>query len=150
MLLSKACEYGLRAALYMALEQKEEYISIRNMSKKLDISYHFLTKILQQLTKAGLMESYKGPNGGVRLAEKSGDIQLFEIVKAIDGDELFTECVLGLPGCGERKPCALHQKWANHREEIKMMLKTTTLQKLAEESRDKDFRLTFEKSMNEL
>lgn len=142
MLLSKSCIYGLRASLFLASNQNGEYISIREMSDKLDISFHFLTKILQQLTAAGLMESYKGPNGGVRLTKSGSEVSLFEIVEAIDGKDLFTECALGLPGCGTEKPCPLHDKWADTRDSIRAMLENTNLVELAKKGKDLNLRIT--------
>lgn len=142
MLLSKSCVYGLRASLFLASNQNGEYISIREMSERLDISFHFLTKILQQLTAAGLMESYKGPNGGIRLTKAGTQVSLFEIVEAIDGSDLFTECVLGLPGCGNSKPCPLHDKWTETRKAISNMLEQTNLVELAEKGKSLNLRIT--------
>ncbi len=142
MLLSKSCVYGLRASLFLASNQGRDYVSIREMSDKLNISFHFLTKILQQLSAAGLMESYKGPNGGVRLTKSGSKVNLFEIVAAIDGVELFTECALGLPGCGTAKPCPLHDKWAEARDGIRVMLENTDLVKLAEKGKKLNLRIT--------
>jgi Rrf2 family protein len=142
MLLSKSCVYGLRAALYLASGNNGEYVSIGNMSERLDISFHFLTKILQQLTAADLMESHKGPNGGVKLAKPGSEISLIDVVIAIDGAELFTECVLGLPGCGVEKPCPLHDTWAETRDSIREMLENTTLTHLAEKGKNMNLRLT--------
>ncbi len=142
MLLSKACVYGLRSSLFLASHEGDGYISIREMSEKLDISFHFLTKILQQLTSAGLMESHKGPKGGVRLTKSGSEVSLFEIVAAIDGTELFTECALGLPGCGVKKPCPLHDKWADTRDGIRLMLEGTNLVELAKKGKKENLRIT--------
>ncbi|WP_020401604.1 RrF2 family transcriptional regulator [Gracilimonas tropica] len=144
MLLSKSCVYGLRAALYLAAKNDGEYHSLREMSEELNISFHFLTKILQQLTSDGLMESYKGPNGGVKLSEKGKKATLFDMVIAIDGPGLFTQCALGLPGCGSQEPCPLHESWIDTRASIENMLRRTTLIKIAEEGKAKHFRLTAE------
>ena len=63
-LLTKSCVYGLRATLYVASFCGERhFVPIREISEKLGLSFHFLTKILQKLTEAGLMESYRGPSG---------------------------------------------------------------------------------------
>ncbi|MGM0460546.1 MAG: RrF2 family transcriptional regulator, partial [Bacteroidota bacterium] len=105
MLLSKSCVYGLRATLYLATKDREEFTPIKQLSDKLEISFHFLTKILQQLTADGMLESFKGPNGGVRLMKPGGKIALIDVVLAIDGPEILTECALGLPGCGLKNPC---------------------------------------------
>jgi len=144
MLLSKACVYGLRASLYLASNQNGEYVSIRDMSDQLDISFHFLTKVLQQLSSVGYMESYRGPSGGIRLTEKGKKAALLDVVTAIDGDDLFTECVLGLPGCGSRKPCPLHDQWAETRNAITNMLRETSLTDLAKEGKKMNLRITDE------
>ncbi len=142
MLLSKACVYGIRASLYMASSDNTNYMPIKQISENLDISYHFLTKILQELTKAGLVESLKGPNGGVRLKKPGDEVDLIEVVVAIDGMELLTECALGLPGCGVEKPCPLHDQWAETRDEIRKMLDSTSLAELAKKGKQGDLRIT--------
>lgn len=142
MLLSKSCVYGLRAALYLANQEKGKFIPIRQMSDKLEISFHFLTKILQQLTAEGFLESFKGPNGGVRLVRTGNDVHLMDIVIAIDGPQLFTECALGLPGCGVKEPCPIHDKWAETRDAIREMLEESTLNELVKKGKEQNLRLT--------
>lgn len=150
MLLSKSCVYGLRASLYLATREKGEFIPIKKMSDKLEISFHFLTKILQQLTADGLLESFKGPNGGVRLTKPGNKIALIDVVLAIDGPKLLTECALGLPGCGLKNPCPLHDKWAETRDSIREMLQNTTLKGLAEKGKLENLRLTEDGDFEEL
>lgn len=127
MLLSRACEYGLRAAIYVARDARRAFVPIREISAELDIPFHFLTKVLQQLNEAGIVESFRGPKGGVRLAHSGAKITLKQVVIAIDGPALFTECVLGLPGCGDHVPCPLHGDWSKVREHLSHLLDTTTL-----------------------
>jgi len=142
MLLSKSCVYGLRASLYLASRTDGEYVPIKKMSDKLEISFHFLTKILQQLTAEGIMESFKGPNGGIRLNRNGNDVYLMDIVLAIDGSQLLTECALGLPGCGTKNPCPLHDKWAKTRDSIRVMLEETSLTELVKKGKAENLRLT--------
>ncbi len=141
MLLSKTCEYGLRAMLHLAATSPDGYKAVRVISSELDISFHFLTKIFQQLTRSGLLMSYRGPNGGVKLARESSEITLKEIVVAIEGPELFTECVLGLPGCGDERPCPMHHSWAVVRTELERMLDHKNLEKLGCDITIEGFRL---------
>ncbi|HMB40680.1 MAG TPA: Rrf2 family transcriptional regulator [Balneolaceae bacterium] len=142
MLLSKSCVYGLRASLYLASRTDGEYVPIKKMSDKLEISFHFLTKILQQLTAEGIMESFKGPNGGIRLNRNGNNVYLMDIVLAIDGSQLLTECALGLPGCGTKNPCPLHDKWAKTRDSIRVMLEETSLTELVKKGKAENLRLT--------
>jgi len=138
MLLSKSCEYGLRAMLHLSsLDHPEagdteetpvhEYVSIRSISDELGIGFSYLTKVFQQLNEAGLLTSKRGRGGGVALTRSPEEISLYEILVAIDGDDLFEECVLGLPGCGEAEPCPLHDHWTEERERMQTKFQETTL-----------------------
>lgn len=138
MLFSKGCTYAIRASLLVTLKETNEdrkFIPIRELADELNLSFHFLTKIMQMLTEAHIIESFRGPNGGVGLAKSAKEISLLDIVAAVDGMSLFTDCALGLPGCGDSAPCPLHESWAKRREELKKMLAKTTLANLARDFR---------------
>ncbi len=141
MLLSKSCIYGVRATIYLAMHQNRQYVPIKEVAKTLNISFHFLTKILQVLTKAGMIKSTKGPNGGVALLTSPSDLTVYNIVYALDGSELFDECVLGLPGCSDDNPCPLHRIWRVTKEELRNELKSESLQDLADQILDGTIRL---------
>lgn len=141
MILSKACEYALRATLHLVSLKSSGFVSIKAISDDLDISFPFLTKIFQKLTQAGILHSFRGPNGGIALARPASSVTLYEIVVAVDGEDMFRECVLGLPGCGERKPCPLHARWAPERERLKAMFRAETLADMADRLQGEDFRL---------
>lgn len=127
-LLSKSCVYGLRATLYVAsYDADRKFVPIREVAEELKISFHFLTKILQQLTEAGLMESYRGPNGGIALARAPASISLLDVVKAIDGDGAFRNCVLGLSECSDTSPCPMHGTWGRQRADLRDALSSATL-----------------------
>ncbi len=141
-MISKSCEYGLRAALYVASRKTEDYVSIREISDTLDISFHFLTKILQRLTEQGILQSYRGPHGGVSLARSPTDVTMLDIITAIEGPEMFTSCILGLSGCGEAKPCPLHKQWARERVRMEKMFRSTNLAAMSTSIRTHALRLS--------
>ncbi len=141
MMLSRACEYGLRAAFYVAARQPEGYLPIRGIGDALGISVPFLTKVLQQLTQADLLSSSRGPSGGIAFARPLDQITLFDIVVAIDGPGLFRDCVLGLPGCGSQRPCPLHNGWVIERERLRALFRETTLADVAQRLRESNLRL---------
>jgi len=141
MLLSKSCEYGMRATLHLASLNEDGYVSIGTISDELDISFPYLTKIFQQLNQAGLLTSHRGPNGGVALTQDPADISLREIIVAIDGKELFIECVLGLPGCGNADPCPLHESWVSERDRLDELFRNTTLEDMSMRIHDVNVRL---------
>jgi len=132
MFLSRGCEYAIQALLYLASRNEEGYISIREISENSDLSFFFLGKIIQKLSGNGLLDSYKGPNGGVKLAKKPSAISVLDVVKTIDGLDYFDRCFIGLPRCDENNPCALHDEWQSNKTNIYKMLKNTTLALLRE------------------
>lgn len=130
MLLSRACEYALQAVLYLAKQNKNTYVSIKEIAEKSDISFHFLGKILQRLTQQGILNSYKGPRGGVCLARPARKITPWDIVAAIDGVSFCRKCVVGFPECDEKNPCDMHEKWVKIRQEICDMLSEKSIAEL--------------------
>jgi len=139
---SNSCNYALRAAFYVALMPEQKFVPIRQISTNLGISFHFLTKILQILTQQKIMNSYRGPNGGVSLARPANEITVLDIVRAIEGDKLFDDCVIGLPGCGEKEPCPLHDEWMQVKQKLETSIQNQTLDKLSGEIKNFGLRLT--------
>ncbi len=140
-LFSKQCEYALQAILYMALRPESERTSIREMTKKIEIPYHFLAKILQDLTYRGLLVSQKGPTGGFGLARSPKDITLYEIVEAIDGSDFMTGCVMGFPECSGKNPCSFHSKWGEMRESLRVTLQNKSVAQMAREMKRPEYRM---------
>ncbi len=141
-LLSKSCEYGLRAAMYLAGRDEKTFVPIRTIAADLGLSFPFLTKILQQLTDAGIITSSRGPKGGVKLARPASGITLAQIVEGIDGPDIFRGCVLGLSGCGSKRPCPMHHLWAVLREELRQKFRKTTLAAMGRRMAEAGVRLT--------
>jgi Rrf2 family iron-sulfur cluster assembly transcriptional regulator len=142
-MLSKRCEYGLRAALFLVTQRSQRpYVSIREISDTLDVSFHFLTKILQALTEGGLLTSYRGPSGGVALAKDAHGITVLNLIECLEGPELFKSCVLGLEGCGARKPCPLHAEWSEQRKSLRDLFSRTSLAELGKKTAHAGLRLT--------
>jgi len=125
---SKACEYAIRAMFFIAQKSAPgNKIGIKEISKGIDAPEHFLAKILQDLGRKGLVQSIKGPNGGFYLEDSAKKNTLADIVKAVDGDNLFTGCGLGLKICSEKNPCPLHDEFKIIRKKIHSMLETATV-----------------------
>ncbi len=140
---SKSCKHGIRAILYISMYQTDDqFVPIRKISEDLNISFHFLTKILQILTQNQILSSFRGPRGGVKLARPAEEITLEEVIEAIDGKGIFEQCVLGLPGCDKETPCPLHDQWMVIRENLRLAIGSTTLAKLAETTRQYNLRIT--------
>lgn len=106
--------------------------SLVDISKEVDSPLAFTSKILQQLVKAGIIFSTRGQTGGFGIEEKNmKKISIAEIVSAIDGDTIFTNCGLGLKHCSGVQPCPVHDKFVAIREDLRIVLETTTIEDLA-------------------
>jgi Rrf2 family transcriptional regulator, iron-sulfur cluster assembly transcription factor len=130
---SKTCEYGIRACIYIAEQYLlENKLSQKDIAKAIDSPVAFTAKILQALSKNKIIHSEKGPTGGFTLTKKQFEsITLSNIVSAIDGDNIYKGCGLGLKRCNEKKPCPVHNQFKLIRENLKIMLETTTIKELA-------------------
>lgn len=127
--------------IFIAQRSKRgEKAGIKEISKEIDSPESFIAKILQDLSRKGLVLSVKGPNGGFYLDEKLLDGSLAAIVKAVDGDKIFSDCGLGLKQCSEAKPCPIHNEFKSIRESMKRMLEQARLGSFSAELENK---LTF-------
>jgi Rrf2 family protein len=114
--------------IYIAQKSQEGgRTGIKDIAKGIDSPEPFLAKILQDMSRKGLVQSVKGPNGGFYLEGDGLKTSLAAVVNAIDGDKLFTGCGLGLKACSEKKPCPIHDEFKVIRRKIQSMLETTTV-----------------------
>ncbi|MBC8753341.1 Rrf2 family transcriptional regulator [Kordia sp. YSTF-M3] len=135
---SKACEYGIRALIFIAMKSsKDERVGNTAIAIAIDSPSAFTAKILQKLVKAKIIKSVKGPYGGFEISEEGlHQTKLTAIVKAIDGDAVYNRCGLGLSECSALKPCPLHDKFKAVRADLKTILDATTLKELASQLED--------------
>lgn len=127
---SKACEYAIRATLYVALQSKNGIRPrLEEIAKAVDSPIAFTAKIMQKLAKSSVIESKKGPTGGFFIASSS-KTKLIDIVRAIDGDIIYNGCALGLAVCSETNPCPLHKDFVIIRSNLKEMLTNTEIMSL--------------------
>ncbi|GAB4155227.1 Rrf2 family transcriptional regulator [Polaribacter sp.] len=130
---SKACEYGIKAAIYIAVNSAEnKRVSPKEISENIDSPQAFTAKILQALVRHNIITSVRGAYGGFEIDKtKIETTKLSQIVYAIDGDSIYNGCGLGLHICDENHPCPVHDKFKLVREELRDMLDNTTLEQLA-------------------
>lgn len=129
---SKACEYAIRATLYISARSIEgSKLGIKEIAKEIDSPVHFTAKILQTLSREGIVSSVKGPNGGFFLEPDAKPILLNAIVKAIDGGAVLDTCSLGLKLCSDQFPCPIHHDIKAYKDRLSWLLKEKTIQQLA-------------------
>jgi Rrf2 family iron-sulfur cluster assembly transcriptional regulator len=130
---SKACEYGIKASIFIAINSYAgRRVSPKEIAKEINSPQAFTAKILQDLVRHKIINSVKGAYGGFEIDKNDiALIKLTQIVNAIDGDSIYNGCGLGLEKCDENHPCPVHDKFKAVRDELKHMLENTTLDELA-------------------
>lgn len=127
-LFSKTCEYAIRGIFFIAHRTSDGgRVGIKEIAIGIGSPEPFLAKILQDLSRRGIVQSTKGPNGGYYLNEDSLKRPLAAVVEAVDGDGIFIGCGLGLKQCSEINPCPLHNQFKNIRSQIHRLLEETSI-----------------------
>ena len=131
---SKSTQYAIRAVFYIAKStQLGRKVGIKEIASNIQSPEAFLGKILQELSKNGIISSTKGPNGGFYLSKEDMNRKLIEVVRAIDGDNIFTGCGMGLHQCSEKHPCPLHNEFKAIRNDLTRLLNGITLSQFNDE-----------------
>lgn len=105
---------------------------VREISSKLGIPYHFLSKIFQDLSVTKWVISKKGKNGGFTLAADPTQLTLMDVITWSDGIHNFNKCVLGDRECGHDYKCTLHNKCSSLRNNITEFFDTMTIYDVSE------------------
>ncbi|MDZ7716779.1 MAG: Rrf2 family transcriptional regulator [Balneolaceae bacterium] len=144
-LLSQGAQYAVSAIIALSKQPEGETVSAAELATPLNCPPAYLSQILSKLKPSGILKSRRGLNGGVYLARSPEQITLMEVIEAIDGTEFFTQCFLGIEGCGHIEPCPFHTFWSKEREKIKAWLTETNFSEIEQSMSDPwfDLRLQF-------
>ena len=128
-LITRDTDYAVRALCCIA-EQKQEVISADRLVKSLDMPRPFLRKILQTLTKAGLLNSSKGKDGGFSLTVFPEEITLTDVMKIFQGPVRLNECKFKKNDCPYMNDCLLKRKIDEIEKEVIAKLKAITIESI--------------------
>lgn len=142
MILSRTSQYAIQALIYIAAQPRGVPVLIRNVAEHLGVPPPYLAKIMQTLARGGLIDSFRGRQGGVCLREGGGKTDLMQILTLIEGPALTESCVLGLKVCSDETACPVHDQWKPIKTRIVKLLHQQTLDKLAAAVQSGKYRLT--------
>jgi Rrf2 family protein len=137
MKLSTKGRYGTRAMLDIATNAEKGPCIMKDISKRQDISPKYLDHILSSLRRAGLIQNIRGKDGGYILTRPATDINLKEIIEAVEGSLAPVECIDDDKVCDKIETCASIEVWRKLRDAIEGVLKDTSLQSLVELQKQK-------------
>lgn len=131
MQLTRAADYAARVMIHMAGLPAGTIVRLRTLATAVDVPESFLAKVLQTLTRAGLVISRRGPDGGFELVPSGMQATLLDVIDAIEGPVQLNSC-LGESGCCERRDwCPAHSIWAEAQIAMLTVLSRETIGELA-------------------
>ena len=131
MQLTRAADYAIRVMIHMAELTPGTTVRLRTLATAVAVPESFLAKVLQTLTRAGLVMSRRGPDGGFELVPSSMQATILDVIDAIEGPVQMNTC-LGEDGCCERKQwCPAHTVWAEAQIAMLSVLSRETIGELA-------------------
>jgi Rrf2 family protein len=135
--LTKKADYGLIALRHLAsLQGATTSAGATASAKDIAEAYHLpvplLAKVLQQLTRAEILRSVAGTNGGYKLARDANRISALEVVRAIDGPVILTHCFTEHGTCEQSETCTVREPLRRVHEAILELLNKFTITDLAE------------------
>jgi len=139
MKLSTKSRYGLRALFDMAYHSGTLPTQIKDISRRQNISPRYLEQIFQDLKRAGLLKSRRGPQGGYSLAKKPEEITVKAIVLAAEGEVNLVDCRKEIKGskqkCEMDNQCVTQKVWSEATRRLHEYFDSVTLQDLCEDGK---------------
>ncbi len=130
--LTKKADYGLIAMRHLAEHADLGACSAKDLAEMYSIPQEALAKILQRLTKAGLLTSQYGTNGGYTLARNPRHISAFEVIRAIDGPLFMTSCSAHSNDCDQSDRCTVREPLRRVSRSIEEVLSKLTIWHMTE------------------
>ena len=130
--LTKKADYGLMALKFLAERADTPSLSAKDIAEAYGIPPQLLAKILQRLTKAGILCSHAGMNGGYALSRPAEQITAFDVIGAIDGPLFITSCETGPRGCDLTSSCTVREPLRKVNDSIAELLKGIRVSDLCE------------------
>jgi Rrf2 family transcriptional regulator, iron-sulfur cluster assembly transcription factor len=131
-MLSSSSKYAIRAVMYIASQPRDNgKIGIKKISEDLGLPTPFLAKILQLLAKQKILSSSKGPHGGFSLQRHPKEITLLDIITAIDGNDIFDNCIIHNMPCisvdSNKLKCPIHDDYQKVRNNLQKLFSSKTI-----------------------
>ena len=120
--------YGILAVYYIARQAKEGFISIDEIAENSQIPKPYLSKILQDLCRGGLLLSRRGTGGGFALARPAQEISLKDIIEMIEGKIYIVNCFMSPSRCGNAKMCPISPMWLEVQNFIVNIIESITIE----------------------
>ena len=134
MLINRTTDYAVRVVLCLASRNSHELVVSAKIAKEAGIPVSYIPKILQALSRAGLVTTVAGRAGGARLLRPAKNISVYDVVSSMERDVVLNRCLLQKGECPRDGFCAVHKVWQKAQEDLSRRLKKANIATLARES----------------
>jgi Rrf2 family protein len=131
---SRGADYAIRAMLDVASKPADSRAVTERIAERQEIPVAFLSKVVGQLTQSGLLRTHRGAAGGVFLAKPADDINLRQILEAVQGPIVLNQCTAPYNGCPKAATCPVCQVFLQAQEGLEEVLEQATLAELLREA----------------
>jgi Rrf2 family protein len=133
MQLTRQADYAIRALLHLAAEEWGSVVQTREIASSEDIPEKYLPTIMRTLARAGLVRTMRGNQGGVLLARRPEDINLREVIEAIEEPIILNHCLREPGECSLDESCPVYPVWDRIQRTLVEQLESTTFADLVSE-----------------
>jgi Rrf2 family protein len=131
MQLTRAADYAVRAAVHLATQSPLARLSLPQLAKATGSPESFLSKVLQALCRAGLIESRRGQSGGFAILPRGRQASVLEVIEAIDGPICLNACLISGLSCDRKTWCPAHPVWIRAQQAMVGVLAGSSVADLA-------------------
>jgi len=131
MQLTRAADYAVRVMIHLAAVAPGTRASRADLAGAVDCPEQFLSKVLQSLTRAGLVTSHRGNTGGFELPATRRNSSMLDIVEAVEGPIRLNICLNGQNECGQVAWCPAFPVWNEAQRAMTAILRDATIDELA-------------------
>ena len=122
--ITRRAELAVRA---LALLGRSERVKASVLADGLGTTVSFVPQVLGPLVRAGWVRSDPGPTGGYRCVVPLSEVNVLQVIEAVDGATDVGRCVVADRPCQAADPCVLHAAWAQARTELLGVLQSTSM-----------------------
>lgn len=137
MVITRATEYAVRTVIFLAQQPKNDIVLKKDICRTQEVTPAFLTKILQPLIKAGIVNSQRGVGGGFLLAKDPNEITMLDILQAEEGQLKLNHCLVDADFCHRDAYCSAHEVWHDAQHEMAEVLKRYSVADLVRREKEK-------------
>jgi Rrf2 family protein len=127
--ITRESDYAIRCVLYLSGKQGTVTM-VDEVSREMCIPKSFLAKILQKLTRASIVTSYRGVKGGFEIARPPREISLLDVIESIQGPVAMNVCAVDKKACGLSGSCVVHPVWVEARQQVEKYLRSKNFAQL--------------------